>query len=94
MICKNNFVSRNQLIITHHASKRTVYSKFKITIDFNYILSRKAVRIAKTAALKFGEFLVCNNFVTIQHIPTKRGTWTADSMRIILTSVLTGNVKL
>ena len=58
MICKNHFVSRNELIITHHASKRTVYSKFKITIDFNYILSRKAVRIAKTAALKFGEFLV------------------------------------
>ena len=58
MICKNHFVSRNELIITHHASKRTVYSKFKITIDFNYILSRKAVRIAKTAALKFGEFRI------------------------------------
>ena len=52
MICKNHFVSCNELIVTHHASKRTVYSKFKITIDFNYIL------MAKTAAFKFGEFLV------------------------------------
>ena len=52
MICKNHFVSCNELIVMHHASKRTVYSKFKITIDFNYIL------MAKTAAFKFGEFLV------------------------------------
>ena len=57
MICKNHFVSCNELIVTHHASKRTVYSKFKITIDFNYIL------MAKTAAFKFGEFLVFFFFI-------------------------------
>ena len=73
MICKNHFVSCNELIVTHHASKRTVYSKFKITIDFNYILSRKAVRMAKTAAFKFGEFLVLFVVSVVRPVPRSAG---------------------